>query len=402
MNMLCLLFCSFLNNDNTPLVSNPEENGPYRLVFQEDLRFGGSGHGSESLWLDGQVPVWFDVDGRGHFFVIDVVDSTLLEFNEKGAFVATVAKRGQGPGEYQNLQGFDFFGDGGAMGFDFSMPVGKFSSYGPGLRFLSTTTVQKPDQVFTRVHFSQDGRLFYAWYLSFDLETRKLHFNTGLFNRDFELAMPLSGRDWPQMDPGKAQSPDYWEGFLAGLLHGFLDRGSHFARFLSDGRVVVADATRYELEIWSQDLKTRELRIKKKYKPASFSEEDRTHLRDFVEAAVLQRAPEAKSVATPQVVDRAVEKADLPKFRNPVADVLPMEDGHFLVVHQPALGRHGFELHLFDGAGRSVGAGTFPGGGSFGLFGCRIRFKNGYAYALEQGEQGENQMVRYRYLIEQR
>ncbi len=57
-----------------------------------------------------EQPTSFDIDARGHFYVLDGEAKTIFHWDEKGAFLGAIGEQGQGPGE------FVLAGRGGARG----------------------------------------------------------------------------------------------------------------------------------------------------------------------------------------------------------------------------------------------------------------------------------------------
>ena len=383
-------------------VTNPVQVGRYTLDLKEDLRFGAEEDGDEYLWVDGQISTRFDVDKRGHFYITDIKNSRILEFDEQGAFIGELAKKGEGPGEYQNLFLFEILTSGRAIGFDFLGGISKFSYYDDNLKYLETKSHQDPKFGFYLPDFSDDGRWVYAWGFSFNAETASTVFKTALFNNDFQMEKLLSETPWPTFDPNRFNDPEFWVDYLAQQFDGLINRGSFFARFLDNGDVLVANSKKYEIERYRSNLKTAETQIVKDYEPIPFAEKDVQAIADFVEETLFEQVPAVRDIATPNVIRRAVQKANLPKLQNPVADILPMEGGRFLVMHQANIGTGSFIADLFDEKGKCIGRVASPGNGIYDVFGIRARFKNGYFYAMEKNEDGDNQMVRYRFELVKR
>lgn len=396
---VCLLLLGFLSQGETNLITNPVKTGPLTVEFTEDLRFGGIEGGDEFLWVDAQISVRFDVDGRGHFFVSDLKNSRVLEFDDKGRYVGEFARKGEGPGEYQNLFGFEIFEDGRAVGFDFLQGTTKFTYYDQNLKNPETKIINGTNNIFYLTDFDPKGRWLYAWCFSVDTTNNSTIFKTALFDKDLRLTKLLSSQPWPTFDPARFSDGNYWVDYLAEQFDGLINRGADFARFLGDGRVIIANSKKYEIEIWSPDLKHLERRVAKQYDPVPFTEVEKQALVDMIEEVIFEQIPAAQNIVTSNVIRRAVEKADLPKLQNPISDIVPMPDGSFMVLHRVDLGTGKFSADLFDGKGKCVGRVDAPGGGIYDLFGTRLMFKNNFAYAMEKSEEGDNQLVRYRYRL---
>ncbi len=394
-----LLLLGFLNQGETNEITNPVKTGPATMVFTEDLRFGGAEEEDEYLWVDAQISVRFDVDGRGHFFVLDMKNSRILEFDKSGKYLGEFAKKGEGPGEYQNLFGFEIFEDGRAVGFDFLQGTGKFTYYDSQLKNPDTKTVHGVNNVFYLTDFDPKGNWLYAWCFTVDTATNSTIFKTALFDKDLQLERELSSSPWPTFNPNRFSEGNYWVDYLAEQFDGLYNRGADFARFLSDGRVVIANSKKYEIEIWSPDLKRLERRVIKQYEPIPFTEVEEQALVDMIEEVIFEQIPAAQNIVTANVIRRAVEKANLPKLQNPINDIVAMPDGAFMVLHEVDMRNGRFTADMFDASGKCVGRVKSPGAGIYDLFGTRLIFKNDHAYAMEKSEEGDNQLVRYRYKL---
>lgn len=399
MLVFALVWCA-----NAPLdievVTSPKDPGAYTIDFKEDLRFGAEEDGDEYLWTDGSVPASFSIDPRGHFFVADGKSSQIFEFDTDGKFIQVFAQKGQGPGEFQNLSRFQILADGRAVGFDSLQGTTRFSYYDQKLKYEKTETKTGFDQIIVRPTFAPDSFKFYAWFISFDTEANKMKFKTGLFNADRELMKELSTQEWPVPDQTRVQDPSMWEDYLASQFEGLLNRGTVLGSFLTDGSILIADAKNFQIQRWDTDLKTQTKTIKKDYEPIPYTEEDKEALVTFIEDTIFaQGGSQLSSIITKNVIQRAVEKANLPAYKNPIIAIVPMEDNKFAVLRDANFGTGSYKAVFFDENGKSMGTfnGTGPGVHSF--FGTRLLFRNGFAYTMEKTEEGDNQMVRYQYDI---
>jgi len=399
MLMFALVWCF-----NAPLevqvVSSPKDPGAFTINFEEELRFGAEEDGDEYLWTDGSVPASFAIDPRGHFFVADGKSSQVFEFDKDGKLVRIFAKKGQGPGEFQNLSRFQILSDGRAIGFDSLQGTTRFTYYNKQLEYEKTETKSGFDEIIIRPTFSPNSFQFYAWFISFDTEANKMKFKTGLFNADRKLMKELASQEWPVPDQTRIQDPSMWEDFLAKQFEGLLNRGTVLGSFLSDGSILIANAKDFEIEKWDANLKTKIKTFKKAYDPIPYSDEDREALVTFIEDTIFaQGGSQLSSIITKNVIQRAVEKANLPAFKNPIVAMVPMEKNKFAVLRDANFGTGTYKAVFFDENGKSMGTFESPGAGVHSFFGTRLLFRDGYAYTMEKTDLGDNQMVRYRYEI---
>jgi sugar lactone lactonase YvrE len=93
------------------VVKNPSEPlyGEFVFDLKEELRLGGDPAREASYFPDGAS---LTVDIVGNLFVIDYANHRVQMFDKNGAFVRTIGRRGQGPGEYMSLSDVNFDAEG--------------------------------------------------------------------------------------------------------------------------------------------------------------------------------------------------------------------------------------------------------------------------------------------------
>jgi 6-bladed beta-propeller len=93
------------------VVTNPAEplHGEFAFDLEEDLLLGGNPEKEVSYFPKGAI---LAVDGTGNLFVVDIRNRRVQMFDASGAFVRTIGRQGQGPGEYQFPTGVFFGADG--------------------------------------------------------------------------------------------------------------------------------------------------------------------------------------------------------------------------------------------------------------------------------------------------
>ena len=398
---LCLSFLPCFGtgtDDRTPMVSNPGGRGAFEMVFREELRFGGTQ--DHELWLDGRVSATFDVDRRGHFFVVDQKHSRVQEFDAQGNYVGVFARKGEGPGEFQNIVSLQVLEDGRMIGHDFLLAVSKFSSFSPQRRYLDTQTVNDLSKILYRVDYAPDGAHFFGWVWRFEPETRKTHFQSGLFDQAREPLIILAESPWPTQDRTRLSESSYWVEYVAAQLASLWNRNGIFASFLASGDVMVVRGDGYRLEQWSKGYGRHQFTVTKDFEPQPFSQRNKRALAAYLHETIMEQGPQYRDIVTEEVMVRAVEAADLPDRLNPILGLVPTESGGFLVIHQASFEDGAISGHWFRKNGEHQGWFKFPGKGVFDMFGTRLKFRNGFAYAMERSEDGDNQMVRYRIEIE--
>lgn len=401
MNVLFLSLLSFLGAPfEVEVVSNDKTAGAMTLVFEEDLRFGGEEEEDVYLWADGQAPANFTVSPDGRIFVMDLKNSQILEFDSKGLFTKVFAKRGEGPGEYQGLGHFQIFDDGSAIGFDQLQGTTKFSYYDSNLVFQKTEVKSGFDEIIARPTFARNGKFFFAWYMNYNTDTNTMLFKTGIFNEKLALVKELSSLKWPIPDQTRIGDSNMWVDYLADQFKLLLNRGTSVAAFTSDHSILVADGKNYEIQVWDPTYENHLKTITKEFDPIAYTESDKESLVSNIEDVIFaQGGNQLSGIITKNVIQKAVAKAEVPPYRNGLLDVIPMEKGQFMALRDWSFETGSFKGEIFDASGKFIGTATSPGGGVSSLFGTRALFRNGFFYAMEKSEEGDNQMVRYRYTL---
>ena len=93
------------------VVKNPAEPlyGEFPFALEEDLLLGGDPEKEVSYFPRGAI---LAVDTPGNLFVVDIGNRRVQMFDRSGAFVRTIGRQGQGPGEYMFPAGVHFGADG--------------------------------------------------------------------------------------------------------------------------------------------------------------------------------------------------------------------------------------------------------------------------------------------------
>jgi len=379
------------------VIQNPDTEGKMTIQFFEDLRFGAEG-GENYEWFDGQTPVVMDVSPNGYMYVVDMKESRVVEFNEKGEFTRIVGKRGEGPGEYQNLGAFRILADGTAIGRDNLQALAKFYYFDKDMKYIDTKLVQDLQKIIVASDISPNGDLMFCWLISVNTETGNMTFRMAFLDSEFNEVRTMVSGDWPRQDPSRFNDSEYWVDNLAGQFNAMVAQNVYQIGFLPDGSTLILDSKKYTIEKWSKNLEEKLAVIQKNFtpKPSTQAETD-AMVENLQEIIFSQGGNQFEQILTESVLRRAIEKADLPKVQFPALAVTSIGDKHFGIVSKGSLDTGEVTFDLFQNDGKFIGKAAFPGTGVYGLFGLRVLFKNGFAYAMEKNEDGDNQVVRYRY-----
>lgn len=394
MSLLCVgLIGLFLGGD----VLNKDIPGTYTLKFYEDLRIGDP---TDPLyfWADGQSPIIVDANSKGHFFVADTQGNRILEYDTNGVFVRQVSGRGQGPGEYERLFYFHIFDDDSAIGLQIIGADCLFQNYGEGVIFESHERFLSPWSV-ADISFSPDGRWRFAFLFDNTAQKSKMQARRALLDRNMKVVRELGSGDIPVRNKSRYHDPRYWEEQIAGQFK-LRFAGRSMVDFLPDGGLLFSDVSKYEVVKWSPDMQTKVWHMQKKYAPIPLLDSEikvfEENLKDLMQRAL----PHLRHVITDNVVRKGVARAEPPDAKNPIYDIIPMEDNGFLVVHDYRIDEAIPIVDIFDKDGVYLGKAPLPKGILWDFNSFRIIFKNRYAYAARENEEGDHIVVRYRYRLE--
>jgi len=406
--MSLLLSCLFILT-GVPVVSNTTTQDAFSVEFHRDLSFGGGEESDdEYLWMDKLKPTTFEIGNNGYFYILEASNSRLLEFDDKGVYIREFATRGEGPGEFQNMSNFQILKDGSAIGMDQLAGSRKATYYDKNLKFVKAVNVGGLDRIAVSPYFSPDGSLFYSMVVQVKLMEGKAPqntFMTAIMNDHFNFVKKFDGQLWPAFDPQKVNDKEYWADFIGKQFDILINKITKAATFLSTGEVLIFDAKKYEIQMWSPDLKTHLRTVTKNYTPTLYSEDEKSALAESLEETIFNQG--LQKYVDDHVLQNAIERANLPLKMNPIAGIVPMEEGKFFVVTRVDMRNGHVSGDFFDRQGVYMGKMDIPGQGLFELntpmnASIRLMFKNGYAYAMQRNEDGDNEMVRYTYKIQKK
>lgn len=401
--MTLLLLLGLLAGDPV-MIKNPEGPGKAKVVFEEELRFGGIEHDNVDYeWFDGMVPVSFDVDKAGNIYIIDPKTTRLLVFNKDGSFDRVLAKQGQGPGEYSIIANFDILADGTAIGREMGQGQTRLFLYDKEKNFVENKIIQTPGQIVFNAFPDPLDRYFSFSALKITSGSREADYIIAVGDKELKTVKKLVEGDWLLPDFSRMEDSGMWSELLAKQFSNFSKQNMECIAFLEDGHVLMLPKlNEYRFEVWSSDLKTLEKVVTKEYKGRAVTDEQRAELEEAIKEIVMaQGGAQAATIITDQVIKNAVAQADLPTVQNAAIGVLPLPGGGFFVVTDGDYGTGELKGDFFDKSGKFIASADLPGQGMYRMpFPVRIKFTNTHLYAMERNEDGDNQMVRYRYKIQ--
>ena len=362
---------------------------PMTIKLVEELRIGSEDDEENFLWVGPEVSV--DSAANGHMFVTDTAENRIVELDASGNFVAIHGGKGEGPGEFQFLRSFQILNDGRGFAFESMGPNNSMVWYDkdmkPGDKQGRGMNLQRMLQ---NLIYSPDGKHAYGMYASLtDMQKQTTSVSFAIFDGELNEKKKLVGYDNPPLDQSRMMDPAFWVDYLSNDIRKNGEGNVAMVAFGSDGKIYTALAKHYKITRWNQNLE-KEMVFGRKYSPVPLTEKDLENITEPIVEAIRSRAPMLQNIVTKEVVNKAVQKADLPPVKNPVNGIKVTPDNYVLIDFDADLSTMTSSIDIFDPNGKFVGNFKHP---SYG-FG-KLVFKNGKAYTIETDEDGENYLVRY-------
>jgi len=370
-----------ISNPKTPVLPPGQRK---RLVFKEELSIG-EREGDEKYMFGADV--FFNTDDEGNFYVTDWDKRAILKYDPSGKYVRTIGRKGQGPGEFQNLSVARFDHTGALYVTDLgSHRISFFDKDGNFLRQIPI-----PD-VFEDLYIGAKGGYVSSRTIRADNEGgMAFRIVDGLFNDKFELATEFNVRFSSYKAPSGRDSTALSR-FTAGILSDIAFRPSPMHLVAADGAIYFGYPEDYAIDVYSPDgnkIKT----IRRAYDPIKINDRDKeyfavTTAKPFVTRTGAGRRSEDE-------IRDILKFIEYPDHKPAYRSFAVMENG-WLVVLVDFAGGDTSLFDIFDGRGGYIGQFKADLPAEYG----RFFFKNGKAYAVEADEEGYKSVKRYGFKIE--
>lgn len=394
-----ILILGSVAGGDVEVVRNPlEANKGLTLILDEEMRVESNEDSSHYYWPG--VGLTLSVGPKHHIFLSDSRDDRVLEFDANGAFVRTVAGKGPGPGEINELIGFQVFDDGTAVMMDLQGQIARFQFFDAEMKYQRLISAHQKSIMPLYAVFSPDQKIICGRYINFDPEKGRVIHKWGVFNHQFEGLHVMAEGSLPMPRAELIGNSSGLKSFISKYVSLF-KRVEGFGVFDKMGHVYTAAADKYEIVKWSPGLEKPLLKITKTYKPIPYGEGDMDGVvvetyNDFVE----ELPTELKQLATDSLLRKAIEESDMGLTKVPIFGLIPVENTHFLVVHDLKYGTGSATADIFTVRGEFVGSVNTEGYALLNPQGVpRMVFKDGKAFTILTDEEGDNVIVRYKYRI---
>ena len=369
-----------ISNPKTPV---PPPGQRKRLVFKEDLSIGEK-EGDENYMFGSEM--FFNTDEDGNFYVTDWDKKRILKYDADGKYVLTIGRRGQGPGEFQNLSVARFDKEGNIYATDLaSRRISFFDRSGRYLR-----QILMPD-VFEDLYIGPKGGYVSSRTIPLESETGMgFKIVDGFFNDKFELVTEFLAQT-PAMKPPSGRDATAMARFTAGILSGTAFQPAPRHVLAADGRIYFGYPEDFSIIVYSAEGHKTKI-IKRAYEPIKVKDKDKDYFAATRAMPFLTRTGIPRSEGEIRDVLKFIE---YPESKPAYLSLSLMETGWLVVLVEIAGGEYSL-FDLFDTGGRYIGqfkAEMIP---EYDWF----FFKNGKAYAVEADAEGYKFIKRYSVKVE--
>lgn len=371
------------------VVSNPKTPVPpagqrKRLVLKEELSIGVR-EGDEKYMFGANVA--FNTDHEGNFYVTDWDKREILKYDPSGKYVRTIGRKGQGPGEFQNLSIARFDRDGTLYVTDLSSQ--RISFFDKDGTYLRQTPI--PD-VFEDLYIGAKGGYVSSRTIPAESDGgMAFKIVDGFFNDKFELATEFNVRLSAYKPPSGRDATSRAK-FTAGILSDLAFRPGPMHLVAADGTIYFGYPEDYAIDVYSPEgrkIKT----IRRAYDPIKVNDKDKDYF------AVTRAKPfvtrTGGGARSEDEVRDILKYIEYPESKPAYQSLAVMENGWLVVLVDYGAGGPSL-FDIFDERGRYVGQFKAELPADYG----RVFFKNGKAYAVVTDEEGYKSVKRFGYTIE--
>lgn len=351
-----------------------------RIVFEEELSIGVA-EGDENYMFGGRV--YFKTDDEGNFYVVDWDRKRIQKYDPLGKYLLTMGRKGQGPGEFQNVWDPKFDKDKNLYVMDIANK--RVSFFNEDGKFVKQIKVSTDFHVlginFRGFYFATQSKQVEEaaaakWIIVYGIYDDKFNSIAEINRRILELRNP-SGRD------AKSRAK-----FLADIFsaEAFKPNVTHF--FAENDFIYFGYTEKYEISVYSPEGKLSKI-IQREYSPIKVSEKHKENFISYLESEYFRLA-----VPTPgEIKNQVYQLIEYPKYIPAYQRFTLMENGWLAVIVDSIENEYTL-FDIFDEEGKYITQfdATIPAENLF--------FKNGKAYGLAT-ENDYKFVKRYKFEIQE-
>lgn len=363
-----------ISNPKKPI---PKEGMRKKLVFKEELSIGVA-EGDEN-YMFGDTVV-FNTDEDGNFYVTDWDRKRIQKYDSEGKYLLTIGRKGQGPGEFQNVSNSRFDKNGLIYITDIaSRRISFFDRDGKYLKQISIKEVFENLYMNSKGHFvaicsmRTDNASGFGWKI--------VH---GLFDDHFKLVSELHS-EISDTKPPEGRDQTSLAKFTANILSdmAFQPRALHI--LANNDCIYFGYPEKYTIDIYSPEGKKVKT-IGREYDPIKVEDKDKEYFATNIAEDFLRIGPRPE-----EFKKEVIRFIKYPKYKPAYHRFALMENGWLLVVVEFVENEYTL-FDIFDKEGIYIGnfKVNVPPDGLF--------FKNGKAYSVAT-EDGYKFVKRYSFKI---
>jgi len=366
------------------VISNPKlpiykDGFKLRLVFSEELSIGQI-EGDENYMFGAGIS--FTTDEEGNFYVNDFSNTKIVKYTSNGEFILSFGRKGQGPGEFQNMSVARFDKDGFLYVTDSTnRRISFFNKDGEFIRQIPLS------ERFIDLFINSKG--FYVakkWGMTQEEKAMKQISIFGFFDSELEII--------EEIYTDEVETPPLSGGDEASIVQ-YLANSFSILAFKPEGWLVLDEndltyfgcPEDYEINIYSHLGKLLRI-IKRDYEPIRFNKNDK----DFYIKYMGETLSSTGNI--PQgTFKKALEKIKFPQYKHAFQKFFLMENGWLFVIVDSIPNEYAL-IDIFDQEGKYIAQfeSTIPVE--------RMFFNNGKAYAVAT-ENDYKFVKRYSYEIQE-
>lgn len=350
------------------VVSNPKTPAPkdgleMRIVFEEELSIGVE-EGDKNYMFGNNVA--FNTDEEGNFYVTNWDRKRIHKFDPQGNCLLTIGRRGQGPGEFQNISVAKFDKDNNIYVTDIvSRRITFFDKEGKLLRLITS-----PVRLSHNLYINSKGFFIFrqSKYLEYPNGVEELISIYGLFDDKFNLIAEIHKEMWESKPPLGRDEKSLAQA-QADVISGAAFKPSISYMLDEDGNIYFGYSEKYEINVYSPEAKLIKI-IQREYDPIKVSKKDREIFANNWEEEIFKFVP-----ISDDIKKKAFKLAKYPKYK-PAYKRFNLMENRWLFEIVDAIKDEYTLIDIFDQEGKYIAQfkASIPSEW--------LIFKNGKAYTL--------------------
>lgn len=366
--------------DDVVVISNPKiPKLKMRIVFEEDLTIGVV-EGDENYMFG--MRVYFNVDDEGNIYVTDWDRKRIQKYNPQGKYIRTIGRKGQGPGEFQNVWVPRFDKDSNMYVTDIAgHRISFFDKKGIFLKQIKIPSVSSSLYMNSRGYFVTTKSLHIE-----EKDGDKFISIFGLYDEKFNIISEIHRKTWEPKAPTGRDAQSMAQ-FLANIMSDMAFKPNYSYMLTKDDFLYFGYPEKYEICIFSSEGKLIK-KIQKEYDLIKISKKHKDNFVKEMEDDFLRLSPYPEDIRK-----QSVQFIKFPKFKPAYQGFALMDNGWLLVIIDSS-DKDSKLIDIFDRDGKYKAQFTTS------VSTNSLIFKNGKAYALAI-ENDYRFVKRYKYEIQE-